>query len=562
MTDTHVQNGTTRTFAPVRVGEARRSSGLTRKELADRLGVSLLKVERLESGEADLKSYVPAISRVTGHPAAWFESRAPVQPPPETTDDVGPATGAETTREDRFAVAVVLLSLIGLVVVRFFTETVPVLPRAFNVIDIPILFVLVFLAMWRRRAPGARSATQRWVMGVALGLVLLMVVATLTNPTRVDVGPALVFAYGVLSPIVAFGAVRRLWPAGHAMAASRVLVGLGVLQLVIGLHDVPAAIAAHTADALSGTFGTNAYQLVFFLLVFVSLVAGIYVNEPRRLTARIAPFLIAAALVMSVLAQYRALLPTMASSLLLAAVILVPFSGRRGLIAGLMGMAALIVTLAVAAQQLPYLKLAPTFAENPVTLASDRLKVTDQLTKLYSDTPRFMITGTGPGTYSSRGWQAFATSQSTSRANVVGPYALALTGGTEYHTDVSDKYVLPLLRDQPVVAGSTAVSSPYSSYISVSAELGLLGGVLFAALYIGAFVAALRRTLRVGRSAAPGDPLPALLLATTIAFFALIQMGVLQDWLEVTRITFLAWIMFAITTKELDARDMDGAVDA
>ena len=75
---------------------------------------------------------------------------------------------------------------------------------------------------------------------------------------------------------------------------------------------------------------------------------------------------------------------------------------------------------------------------------------------------------------------------------------------------------------------------------------------------VGVYLAALLRSFRTARQlivhATPGDPLPALALATTIAFLTLLQMGFLENWLEVTRITFIAWITFAVVTKELDAR--------
>jgi hypothetical protein len=56
------------------------------------------------------------------------------------------------------------------------------------------------------------------------------------------------------------------------------------------------------------------------------------------------------------------------------------------------------------------------------------------------------------------------------------------------------------------------------------------------------------------RRPARRDPLPALLLASTVAFTVLLQMAFLENWLEVTRVTFLAWILLAVGSKEFDAR--------
>ena len=102
--------------------------------------------------------------------------------------------------------------------------------------------------------------------------------------------------------------------------------------------------------------------------------------------------------------------------------------------------------------------------------------------------------------------------------------------------------------------GSGALSSPYSSYLSLAAEVGLAG----LALIVGVYLAALLRSFGIARreiaDATPGDPVPALALATTIGFLTLLQMGFLENWLEVTRITFIVWAMFAVVAKELDSR--------
>jgi hypothetical protein len=61
-------------------------------------------------------------------------------------------------------------------------------------------------------------------------------------------------------------------------------------------------------------------------------------------------------------------------------------------------------------------------------------------------------------------------------------------------------------------------------------------------------------TLRTIRSPQPGDPLPALLLACAVSFVVLLQMGLLENWWEVTRVTFIAWLLLGVTSKELSQR--------
>jgi O-antigen ligase len=233
----------------------------------------------------------------------------------------------------------------------------------------------------------------------------------------------------------------------------------------------------------------------------------------------------------------------------------------RGALIAILATAGLLMTLAYVVQNVPELKFDSAIEQSrddPMFFLKTRLKTTSVLGTLYSDEPRFAITGTGPGTYSSRGWQTFALAGAVASKsnNVAGAYVKALTDGRPYTTDVSDKYVVPQLRDAEVVQGSFALTSPFSSYLSLLAEVGVLGFVLLVALYLWAFAYSLRMTLTSVRTAEDGDPLPALLCASTVAFFVLLQMAVLENWFEVTRLTFLSWIIFAVVTKEFEARKL------
>ena len=143
-------------------------------------------------------------------------------------------------------------------------------------------------------------------------------VSTLLHVDRVDAGPAFVFLYGFLSPLVVYVAVFRLWPGGHAQTMFSFLVGIGLLQfLVIAVLQLPTFLSDGDPDGISGTFGENPYQLVFFLNVFNALVAGAALFQPRRWTGRLAPLLLLGSALVIFLAQYRALMVTTFLSLVL-----------------------------------------------------------------------------------------------------------------------------------------------------------------------------------------------------------------------------------------------------
>lgn len=526
---------------------------LTTKERAARSGHSVWRMEQLEAAEVEQpEARLPAVA---GASATAMKLRPAVieEPPPVETDpelEPTPGIGPGTL--------LVLGSLVLLVVIRFFSEVVEVLPGFTNFVDIPIFAMILFAAALS--PPMAREIRRLPTMLGLAGFLFVVVcaISTLVNLSRIDVAPALVFVYGNIAPVALFFAIYKLWPPGSSLRLSRVLVALGLLQLAVAfLIDLPLWFAdpGRNPDLFSGTFGENPYQLVFFLLLIVGLLAGIFTFEKRRFVAPLTPFLLIAIFVVTFLAQYRALLLTMALTIVLLGVLLAPLSAR-GVVGAAFVMLALAGTLVYAAQNIPEFKFQATIEDSggdPTFYLKQRLKTIDPVERMFADTPRFALTGSGPGTYSSRAWRTFAVT-ADSETEVTSGYAQKLIGGRPYRTDVSDKYLRPELRKATVISGSYALSSPYSSYTSVAAEVGAPGLFLIVGIYLWGLLSSLRMARISFRMAKPGDPLPGLLCASLIAFFALLQMGILGNWLEVTRISFISWIIFAVATKEFNAR--------
>jgi transcriptional regulator with XRE-family HTH domain len=533
-----------------RLTQARRNAGLSQKELATRAGMPLWMVDQFEKGKIDVAPHeLTALANATGAPFEWLRD---------------PTAAGETRLADADATSVpagapaghrlVLSTIAALVLVRFFTEVVPVAPRAVNFIDVPLFIVLAFAAL--RRAP-AWGEARRPPLSFAIPVVLflgLCAISVVSNPSRVEVGPVLVFIYGFLAPLGVFAAVYRLWPAGQTRTASRLLVALGVTQLiVVAVFDLPRFVSTGNPDVISGTFGTNAYQLVFFMLVFIGVVAGTFVFEPRRPAARAAPALFALSLVTIFLAQYRALL--VATAICIIGIGWLLGRKRKGMLATAILVTCFVGALTYVASEFPGLKFASTvetFQNDPGFYAAKRLEIARMIGDLYSESPRTMFTGTGPGTFSSRAWYTFARAQSTSASNVAGTYVSFITGGNAYHTDVSDRYIAPRFANHG--GALRAVTSPFSSYTSLLAEVGVFGFVIIAFIYFRATSYALRRTFSAVARGTPGDPLPGVLIASSVAFVVLVQMALLDNWLEVTRATMLAWALLAITAKEYSAR--------
>ncbi|HEV2724224.1 MAG TPA: hypothetical protein VGV10_06290, partial [Thermoleophilaceae bacterium] len=321
----------------VRIAAARRDAGLTQRDLADRLDVSLWDIERLEAGdgsrlpdlaEAEVAlglSDVPTRAGLSAERSGAEQSQPlgssrPQDPwrraahwlrhtprnevtkrlglslreverlerhlrpsseenPPAAEKAASPP--ANQTR-DPLAQAIVLGAVASLVLVRFFTEVVGVLPRALNFVDVPI-FGLLLLAAAARHVSAAEGREAARYVPPALLFVAICALATIANPSRVEPGPVLVFIYGFAAPMGVYWSAYRLWPTGQALNMSRLVVALGLAQVVVVvLIDLPRFISTNNPDEVSGTFGTNAYQLVFFLLVFAAVLAGIFTFEQGR----------------------------------------------------------------------------------------------------------------------------------------------------------------------------------------------------------------------------------------------------------------------------------------
>lgn len=556
-----------------RVARARLEAGLSQKTLGALLDVPLWRVERIERGGEDAATYLPAIAARTGRDERWFIElvdgsaataldggleRATTEPWSSVQLDASADRAAPAPSPDRLRRNLVLACLVLLVTVRFFTEVVHILPRPAKLVDIPV-FVLLLVAAVAIPRSSSRWDRSSWYAIPGGVFLVIWAISILSNLGRVAPGPAALFLYGFLAPLGVYYAVYQLWPTGNALSLSRVLVGLATLQFVVaGLIDLPRFLATHNPDVMTGTFGENGYQLVFFLLVTAALVAGIYTFEKGRLAARFAPFFLAATLITILLVQYRALLLTMALTVLLIATLL-GFIRLRGAVAVVLIAVTFGLSLSYISSLYPQLKYASTIdtlVNNPTLYISKRIGVLGPIGNLYTDDPRFIVTGTGPGTFSSRAWYLFQPAAKSKAA-----LGVNTSGGQGYQTDVSKKYVTPRLTRgiAESIGGSYAVTSPFSSYASPLAEVGVFGFLAIMAIYFGALLNVLRMTIRSLRRPVSRDPLTGLLLGCTAGFFVLVQMAILENWLEVTRLTFILWALFAVVSKEFAARYSHGA---
>lgn len=452
---------------------------------------------------------------------------------------------------------IVLGSLTAIITVRFFSEALHAVPRAANFIDLPLLIVAIVAAVsHRNRAP--RPVHESTFFLLSALFLAITVASSLVNLGRVDVFPVLVFVYGFLGPPAFYLTTYALWEPGRARSLSRLLIGLAVIQFItIVVIDIPKFVRTRNPDVISGTFGTNAYQLVFFLLLFVALVVGIVTFEPQNRMRLLALPFIAAAFLAIFLAQYRTLLATMALTVVFVGILV----GRRqrGIMIAAAATTGFLLAFIFIVTYVPtnlFTQAVDAVRNDPTYFIDSRLGPADDVYHLYGDNWEYPLIGTGPGTYSSRAWQTFAEINSKSGSDVAGPYVRRLTGGRPYRTDVSDKYIASRFSVGLGAAkyGTYTFANPFSSYLALLAEVGIVAFAILVGIYGIALVRLIRAALFLARWAKPGDVIPALVLATATSFFVLLQIAVFGNWFETARVTVPSWILFAIVTRELIAR--------
>ena len=378
-----------------------------------------------------------------------------------------------------------------------------------------------------------------------------------SNASRVETAPVLVFIYGFLGPFGVFLAVYRLWPVGSALRLSRLIVALGMLQLVVVVFlDIPRLLASGNPDEISGTFGENAYQLVFFLLVFGALLAGIFTFEKKRPVARLVPALFVLCLGTIFLAQYRALLLTTFFTIILIAVFL--GSARlRGVAIGGVTAFAFLVTLNYVADTLPGPEAGRDHRRIDWRSHSDRVDARRR------PGPHRRAVQRRPDVPDDRNrsghlCQPGVPDLHSGREHVAVERRRFLRDPFHGRQAVYNGRIGPVHRT-PGARGRGLSGFARSRDAVLRLHLDPCGGGGARAPGDRDHVpdgAALRcaNSAHGPKATDRDDPLPALSLACMAAFFVLLQMAILQSWLEVTRITFPAWILLAVVTKEYHCR--------
>ncbi|GAB4581720.1 MAG: hypothetical protein Fur0022_44700 [Anaerolineales bacterium] len=444
------------------------------------------------------------------------------------------------TRWDKWVLTTIILERF---LTRLFSDKLGLLPGWANFLDYPFLIlfaVYVFVTSSHRRKSPQASGFGFLILALSANIAI----SALLNLSRLHPGAFFLFIVGFLEPLVYMLLAYALTPRKETVELLvKVLFLVGWLQIaVVVLMDLPTFFETRNPDFISGTFGENPYQMVFYLLTWNVLILS---SKPayRMRTVWLIGVMIMQGVILAIilLAQFRAIIPFAAITWVITGV-LVTRRRSQALLTGVFSLIIFAGLFLAINRMFPELKYNDFFEladRSDEVVNSGKVQAILNFGELISEQPQILVFGAGPGTYASRGFRTFSFEGKGDLANQI--YREVFK--TDYYiTDLAAKYVLPTA--ELFAFGSATTAVPWFSYLAIPAELGLPGFFLIIALYI-------RTILKASKLVYEEHKLAVLARWVVVSMVLLLQMAFLENWLENSRLTVPVWVVFGVVLSQI-----------
>jgi hypothetical protein len=439
----------------------------------------------------------------------------------------------------------VIFFFIVLLTSRFFSETLKVLPKAVDLLDVVVIPVLFIVALVSGSPRGSDRRLHNRVLSLSVAFACLAGISAVVNYERCHIGPTLLYIFGMLEGPFLFVSlnllIRDKKKFGRQLA-NFVNVMVLIEIFVVLFVNMPVFLATNNPDKVSGTFGNNAYQFSAFLV----LMGGYYLG--RQATGKKAIVYTVALQIFIfftfVLLQFRAAVPAFFAAY---GVMAAALYGRK-----LIRLAfVVLVFIGIGYYAFTFVQESnfnlkyedfQTLYENPeIVLNYGKAISYANTVDLFSEEPLALLIGTGPGTYVSRASYTFTMELYASKEKGVGSILKTIFGDVDYSTDIEKKYIDPL-NNLGALFGSVQANNPNSSVLAIVAETGIPGLIIMGMLY-GAVIMLARRYLTYAK--AIQDPMLIQLSCALLGGISyLCMISPLDNYFEVGRVTLPIWLLF------------------
>ena len=177
----------------------------------------------------------------------------------------------------KFHYFIIMATLFVVFYARFFTETLPIFPRVLQTADVALFLIQVLLISLRMTV-----IYQKILLKIGL-IVIISCASVLFNFQFVYMPAVFSFIVFIFQPIVFFLFVMH----SHLTKSQQYrllifLVATFFIQIGVGITQIPQAMTI-SPDLLSGTFGYNSVQMLFFLCAITFILFTLYLKKETRL---------------------------------------------------------------------------------------------------------------------------------------------------------------------------------------------------------------------------------------------------------------------------------------
>lgn len=421
--------------------------------------------------------------------------------------------------------------------VRYFTEELQVIPRIFQLAD-KGLFILLIIILLMRYAVNKKKINYVNIKKPLYIYIFVLSLSFLLNFHESS------FLYFITAINLQFcGVVFFLYFVNSDFTQIELNKIIGwifiaaILQIIVGLFQLPQGFNV-SPDKVSGTFGNNNSQMVFFIVTFLFGIFASYLYDKSSYIKYLGLPIIIIFLAASFRATWLAL-PISA--------LFLTFKSKKIEFRKLLKITAIImiflftIGLNFAIQKKEFKEFI-SFEYSITDLRKVRVFLSSL--ELFIDHPELSLFGTGPGTYGSRTYRLFIRGLGDETINPTA--GIIKTSGTT--PLYARQYLLPALYGKIFMS---TIDSPYTSYLNNLVETGVLGFFSFFGMYFMMFSYA-SFVLKNYKSRMTF----VLSLTLMASLFFLAQMALVDDWFGVERISIPLWMLFALLYKfrEIEGR--------
>lgn len=444
--------------------------------------------------------------------------------------------------------AFLLYSLLILnVTLRFLTNELKLLPKHLNVIDVFIvLLFLVFFLIHRMSA--ARPLNFAWLIKYLILFDLVLIIGAALNSSYSYMTAALSQAIMLNEPIVLFVILVNLpFSPQDIRRFKRLLIALVVLEILLGVLQLPTYMATGESESIIGTFAGNAEQYAAFLLISIFYLIGktkVTGQHPFAATVTILPILTLVLLIDNKASWLGGILSFYS--------VLTHKSTERSYFRDKLRYATLLVVVlffgwfivAKSSRSLyKFTGISEAWHSGNFT-SLGKVQAYADVFAAYRENPHMLLVGSGPGTFYSRAASQFyaGTGRSYYNPALAGDRSSNSMAGVIKPIAREPFYIRFYYNKSIVTVGTAQIDVPFASYVGLLGETGFLGTALYLAIYFRIY----RKLKSCAYTLRNDSKLYPLALSSLGFFIYAVVVAIYSNFLEMGRMTTILWSMIAI----------------